>query len=87
MYEDSSEELLYYYLVMMCSIKDDGTGIHGCGQGRGQENDNVNLEEIWELLKVTRKCRSLMLVGMMYWYIKLLDYQLHETNYDFSIPS
>lgn len=28
-----------------------------------------------------------MLVGIMYWYIKLLDYQLHESNCDFAMLS
>ena len=28
-----------------------------------------------------------MLVGMMYWYIKVLDYQLREINSDFSMPN
>lgn len=28
-----------------------------------------------------------MLVGLMYWYIKVLDYQLHPDNMDFSMPN
>jgi hypothetical protein len=28
-----------------------------------------------------------MLVGLMYWYIRLLDYQLHQANMDFSMPA
>jgi gas vesicle protein len=31
-----------------------------------------------ELLQIGRECRSLMLVGIMYWYIKLLHFQLKE---------
>lgn len=83
-YEDSGEELIYYYLVLMCSIKDDEI-YRNLQSPRGEGTENINLEEISDLLKITKKCKSLMLVGMMYWYIKLLDYQLHETNFDFSM--
>lgn len=51
---------------------------------KSNPHDILNLEEISELIKMTKKCRSLMLVGIMYWYVKLVDYQLDSAILSFS---
>lgn len=69
----------------MCSLKDNG--IDRMYLSKMEKQDSINLEELCELIKITKKCKSLMLVGLMYWYVKILDYQLDSNNCDFQMPN